>query len=284
MTTLTEYEGEPAQMMIALHAWHSRDAIERYHTLYPQRPLAVALTGTDINHYLHVEPEPVLQSLRSADALICFHDRVHELIPAGVRKKLHVIYQSAQPLPAAPSPSKRYFEICVIGHLREVKDPLRPAMAVRDLPGSSRIRVIQFGRALDPGMKKAAETEMKTNPRYIWRGDAARWQVRREFQRASLMVISSWSEGGANVISEAVVAGLPVVASAIDGNIGLLGADYAGYYPAGDATALRELLLRLETTPSLLDKLSRQCRARRHLFTPENEQENWRRLIQELTN
>ena len=56
------------------------------------------------------------------------------------------------------------------------------------------------------------------------------------------MVISSLSEGGANVISEAAVAGVPVLASRIDGNVGLLGADYPGYFPVGDTEALARLL------------------------------------------
>ncbi len=65
------------------------------------------------------------------------------------------------------------------------------------------------------------------------------------------MVISSLSEGGANVISEAVVAGVPVLASRMDGNVGLLGGGYPGYFPVGDTPALARLLERLEQEPPL---------------------------------
>ena len=69
-----------------------------------------------------------------------------------------------------------------------------------------------------------AKAEMKVNPRYDWRGDRPRAEVRRLLGRARAMVLSSVSEGGANIISEAVAAGVPVLASRIDGSVGLLGA------------------------------------------------------------
>ena len=282
VTTHTAYSDEPADLMIALHAWHSRDAIARFHTLFPDRPLIVALSGTDINAYIHSDPEPTLNSLRSATALVCFHDLVRDITPVLFRHKLCVIYQSALPLTQQRKPAKHFFDVCIIGHLREVKDPLRAALAVRDLPSASAIRVTHLGKALDPQLRQAAKSEMKTNPRYRWLGEMPRWQVRRELSRARLMVISSVSEGGANVISEAVIAGVPVIASAIAGNIGLLGRDYAGYYPAGDTLALRALLLQAENSPKFLAKLERQCAARRHLFTREEELESWRKLIKKM--
>ena len=64
-----------------------------------------------------------------------------------------------------------------------------------------------------------------------------RWS--RLFGRARAMVLSSLSEGGANVVSEAVAAGVPVLASRIDGSVGLLGRDYPGYFPVADTAALR---------------------------------------------
>jgi glycosyltransferase involved in cell wall biosynthesis len=43
-------------------------------------------------------------------------------------------------------------------------------------------------------------------------------------------------------ISEAAVAGVPVLASRMDDNVGLLGAGYPGYFPVGDTQALARLL------------------------------------------
>jgi glycosyltransferase involved in cell wall biosynthesis len=137
----------------------------------------------------------------------------------------------------------------VFGHLRDEKDPFRTALAARLVPPDSRLRVIHVGRALDDGWAAQARAEMAANPRYVWRGDVAGAAVRRLLARTRLMVLSSIMEGGANVISEALVADVPVIASSIAGSIGLLGADHPGYYPTGDTAALAALLTRAEADP-----------------------------------
>jgi glycosyltransferase involved in cell wall biosynthesis len=96
------------------------------------------------------------------------------------------------------------------------------------------------------------------------------------------MVISSFNEGGANVISEAAVAGVPVLASRMDGNVGLLGADYPGYFPVGDAQALARLLQRLEREPRFVARLAKALARRAPLFRPAREAAAWRRLLASL--
>jgi putative glycosyltransferase (TIGR04348 family) len=274
-----DYDGQRADLMVALHAWRSAASIEAYRSKYPDGPLIVALTGTDIYRFLASHPETTLRSVDAADALVCLHDRVHQAIPERFADKLQVIYQSAPPLSRPRSPSRRFFDICVIGHLREEKDPLRAAYAVRDLPASSRIRVIHLGKAHDQDWAKRAEEEMAGNTRYLWRGEVPGWAVRKEFVKTRLMVLSSIMEGGANVISEAVVAGVPVIASDIPGSVGLLGDDYPGYYPVGDTAALSALLRRVEAEPDFLAELTQYCAARAPLFKPELEYESWRTLL-----
>ncbi len=90
-------------------------------------------------------------------------------------------------------------------------------------------------------------------------------------RRAPLMVISSHLEAGANVICEAVAVDTPVIASAIPGNLGMLGTDYAGYYPPGDTAALATRLDHAERDPAWLAQLAAQCAARRPLFLPRAE-------------
>ncbi len=277
-----DYGYEPADLMVALHAWRSSASIQAFRRKHPEAPLVVALTGTDIYRFLASDPEITLRSMALADALVCLHDRVHEAIPERLGDKLCVIYQSALPLSRPREPSQRFFDICVIGHLREEKDPLRTALAARDLPASSRIRVIHLGKAHDQEWAARAEAEMTRNPRYIWRGEVPGWAVRKVFVKARLMVLSSIMEGGANVISEAVVAGVPVIASKIPGSVGLLGDDYTGYYPVGDTAALSRLLRRAEEEADFLADLSRSCAARSPLFTPEAERERWRALLDRL--
>jgi glycosyltransferase involved in cell wall biosynthesis len=123
---------------------------------------------------------------------------------------------------------------------------------------------------------------MAVNPRYRWHGDVPQHRLRKVYGRAHLLVLPSRMEGGANVISEAVVAGLPVIASRIPGSVGLLGPDYPGYYPVEDAGALRVLLLRAESDPAWYRSLEVACAGRRHLFTPEAERAAWEALLGEL--
>ncbi len=274
-----DYAGAAADLMIAIHAWRSADAIARYRQRFPAGPLVVGLGGTDVNTYLKSDPEPTLRSMEMADALICLHDLIGEALPASLRGKLHVVRQSALPLPSPRRPAKRNFDICVIGHLRDEKDPFRTALAARRLPPTSKLRVIHLGKAHTPEFARQAAAEMAVNPRYRWLGEVPGWRVRRELTKTRAMVISSNQEGGANVVSEAIVAGVPVFASDIDGNVGLLGRHYEGYYPLGDEAALARLLDRAETEPGFLDRLERQGRELNPLFRPAHERSALKRIV-----
>jgi glycosyltransferase involved in cell wall biosynthesis len=167
----------------------------------------------------------------------------------------------------------------VIGHLRAEKDPFRTALAARLLPAESRVRVLHCGKAHGPKWASRAEAEMRINPRYHWKGEVSAGQVRQVFLRSHLMVISSLQEGGANVVSEALVAGVPIIASDIAGNIGLLGRDYGGYFRVGDETSLAEQIRRAEVDEEFLKSLERQGRALAPMFTPEQELAAWQKLL-----
>ena len=235
------YNEKPFDAMIALHAWRSAESINRFHELYPRRPLIVALTGTDIYSFQKSHPKICYRSMELADRLVCLHDLVHKDIPKIFRSKLDVIHQFAPALSAPRSPRKKTFDVCVIGHLRMEKDPLRAAFAVRNIPADSKLRVTHLGKAHDETWAQNARDEMKHNSRYIWRGEVSYGAVRGEYQKTQVMVISSVMEGGANVISEAAVAGVPIIASNIPGNIGLIGADHPGLYPVKNTKALQNI-------------------------------------------
>ncbi len=272
-------DGDDADMMVAVHAWRSHQSIKTFSDNHPDRPLVVLLAGTDIYAFRHSHPKETLDSMERATALVCLHDLVHQAIPKKFAKKLNVIYQSAPPLPSPRQPSKRTFDICVIGHLRDEKDSLRAAYAARRVPPKSGLRVIHLGKAHTREWATAAKKEAKSNPRFISLGEVPGWRVRRQMATSHAMVMSSVMEGGANVVSEAVAAGLPVIASHIDGNVGLLGTDYEGYYPAEDTEALATLLLRAENDPQFLKKLSRQIKKKQGLFSAKRETTAWRALL-----
>ena len=281
-----QWDGTAYDLMVALHAWRSAESIAAFKKEYPHRPLVLAMTGTDLYRFINSHPEPTLASISAADRLVTLHPLATRVLPKSSHAKVHVIYQSAIALPGGDSaPVKRsikHFDVCVVGHLREEKDSMRVAYAVRDLPANSRIRVLHYGKAHNDEWASYAEQEMKINPRYHWFGEVPHWKIRQAYGRCHLMVLPSIMEGGANVISEAVVAGLPVIASNIDGSVGLLGEDYAGYFPVQDTNALRELLLQSESDSAYLDKLDQQCRQRAGLFTREAEKQSWADLLKDM--
>lgn len=275
----TKYDGSPCDLMIALHAWRAAPAINLYRSCYPNGPLIVALGGTDVNTFLKIETETTLNSMECADALVCLHDRVGEKLPNHLLKKLHVIYQSAKPLASPRKLSKHNFDICVIGHLRQEKDPLRAALACRLLPKESRVRLFHLGKAHDDDWAHAAIKEQSQNSRYYWLGDVPGWRVRRELTKTCLMALTSSQEGGANVISEAIVAGVPIVASNISGNTGLLGVSYPGLFSLGDEHSLAEAFLQAENDPVFLKRLSKACYLLRPKFLPKSESDKWNNLV-----
>ncbi len=271
--------GKKNDAMLALHAWRSAASIDSFNQQYPQKPLIVALTGTDIYKYIHSHPKPTLRSIEQADALITLHDLAHLAIPKLARKKVNIIYQSADLIKRKLNKNKRFFDVCVIGHLREEKDPLRTAYAVRRLPDNSRIRVTQCGKAYKAFWGERAKKETQVNSRYKWCGEVPHWKINQLYANADLTVLSSKMEGGANVISEACRARLPIIASDIDGSIGLLGSNYPGYYVCGNTNSLRELLIKAEMDKFFLARLTKACQAKASLFTYRKEKSSLKKLI-----
>jgi putative glycosyltransferase (TIGR04348 family) len=282
VTVAADYADRPAEAMVAIHAWRSAAAIHRFKTRYPARPLILQLSGTDIYQYITEDRKPTLRSLQLADRLVALNSLAWRVVPKKFRQKLRVIFQSVPKPKGSCQPSRRRIDVSVIGHLRDVKDPLRAAAAARLLPASSRIHVVHSGAAYTPQWADKAKAEMAANPRYTWLDDVPRAVVQNVLRRSHAMVLSSRSEGGANVISEAIVAGVPILASRIDGNIGLLGADYPGYFPVGDTEGLARLLWRIETDAQFVARLRRAIARRAPLFKPEREIAAWRKLLAEL--
>ena len=282
VSVVKEYDGSSADLMIAIHAWRSYESIRNFSDKFPERPLIVLLAGTDIYSFQHTHPEETIDSMERATVLISLHNLVHQAIPKKFSDKLNLIYQSALPLTKQKSPTKRYFDVCVVGHLRDEKDSLRAAYAARELPLNSRLRIIHLGKAHNKKWSRLAREEELKNHRFKWRGEVAGWEVRHQYRKSHALVISSVMEGGANVVSEALASGLPIIASKIDGNVGLLGKEYFGYYPVQNTKALTHLLLKAETDPKFLTILESQCRAKSMLFYPERERDSWKTLLGKL--
>jgi putative glycosyltransferase (TIGR04348 family) len=273
-------------VMVALHARRSAVAIAAWSGAHPERGLAVVLTGTDL--YRDIQTDTTAQrSLALAQALVVLQELAPQSLPVEVRAKVRVIFQSTTPRQAMAKSHHRLRAV-MVGHLREEKSPETLFAAARLLAPQRDVYIDHVGEPLDPALGEAARATMAAAPNYRWLGGLPHEAVRRRIQRAHLLVHASRIEGGAHVIMEAIASGTPVLASHVDGNVGMLGADYAGYFPWGDANALAALVLRCHESRSprdgndFLQTLTAQCRKRAPLFDPQTERSAVRRLIDEL--
>lgn len=273
----TEWCGEPADVVIALHARRSAASIVRLRDNAPGVPIILVLSGTDLYRDLPRSKEAV-RSLELADRIVALQEDALAYVPAEHRGKCEVVYQSATKL--APARKRRARLDCVVvGHLREEKDPrtLWKAMTLIDtrLP----IHIRHIGEALDPALGKEARAAVARDPRYRWTGALPHGLARCAIRNAHLLVHPSLMEGGANVIVEAATAGTPVTASRVSGNVGMLGRNYPGYFEVGDAAGLAALLTSCMEDNSWLPRLRGHCIERARLFTPARERQSLRRVV-----
>jgi len=268
-------------LVVALHARRSAEAVRASRRLHPGRPIVVALTGTDLYRDIH-EHAGARRSLALADRLVVLHPAASRALPRAFRDKARFIPQSAPPVAQARPRPRACFQIAVVGHLRDEKDPLRAALAARMLPPESRVRVVHAGAALDASWARAARAEERVNPRYRWLGEVSPRRARGWIASSHLMALTSRLEGGANVLGEALAAGTPIVASRIDCTAAILGADYPGLFDVGATRQLADLVLRAEREPAFLRELARGCRQARPMLSPGRERAAWRSLLQEF--
>lgn len=278
------WDGEDAQLLVALHAMRSQPAIAAFRHAHPARPVVLIMTGTDLYRDLPAGGEPAaraLASMHAADRLVLLQEEALEQLPAALRARAVVIHQSVPPLRRQPPP-RRSFLVSVIGHLRDEKDPLCIVRALHHLPPATDLRVVQLGKAMDEHYRAEATAAMRQDARYQWLAERPHRDALRWLARSHLMVITSRMEGGAHVVSEAIAAGVPVLASDIPGNRGLLGAGYPGYFAAGDDAALALLLQRAQGSPAFLAQLTQAVLARRPLVSPDTERERIGQLLASL--
>lgn len=282
LTVQQQYDGKTCDLLIALHALRSYDSIRRYREKHPKSPLIVVLTGTDLYRDIHRNSH-AQQSLELANRLIVLQKKGFSELPPHLHRKTRVIYQSASRVNGTITKTNHAFQVCVIGHLREEKDPFRTALAARLLPASSQVRILQIGRALSKEMKERAQKEHVCNPRYHWLGELPHWKTRRVLAESHVLSLTSRMEGSSNVLSEAIASSVPVIASRIAGLMGTLGEGYPGYFPVGNTRALTRLLRKVESNPKFYLDLKTRCTRLFSLVNPEQELGSWKKLLRELS-
>ena len=272
--------GADDQLMIALHARRSAPAIQAWRAAQPGRPLVLVLTGTDLYRDIHTEPQ-AQASLALADRLVVLNQLGARQLPAEHRAKVQIILQSSPARRMLPK-TGRHLRALMVGHLREEKSPRTYFEAARLLAGRPDILLDHIGGDLDPALGAEARALAACQPSYRWLGALPHQRTRARIQAAHVLVHCSQMEGGAHVVIEALTSGTPVLASRIDGNLGLLGSDYPGVFDWGDAGALAHLLLQARDNRAMLPGLLLACARRTPLFHPDHERQTLLRLLSPL--
>lgn len=274
------WEGGSDALMIALHARRSAASVANWKILRPDGPLVVVLTGTDL--YGDIASDRTAQaSIDSADRLVVLNELGDRALPAALRPKARVVLQSCGARQCVAK-TPHHLRALMVGHLRDEKSPRTFFEAVRRLTHREDLLLDHVGAALDDALGAEAAALAAVCRHYRWLGAVSHSQARERIHAAHVLVHPSRLEGGAHVVTEAIRSGTPVLASRIDGNVGLLGDGYDGYFPVGDGLALANLLQRLRDDPAMLARLKEQCDARSSLFDPERESAALHLLVAEL--
>ena len=275
-----------AQVLLALHARRSAASIAAWARAcgasHDAPGLAVVLTGTDLYRDIQNDAQ-ARQSLTLAGALVTLQECGPDALPAVLRAKTRVIFQSTTERRQLVK-TTRHLRVVMVGHLRDEKAPQTLFQAARLLRTHSGIRIDHVGAPLDPALGRQARATAQRCPGYRWFGGLPHEATRRLIQRAHVLVHASRMEGGAHVVMEALRCGTPVLASRIPGNVGMLGSAYGGYFEVDDACALAERLVCLHSQQSrssqpLMERLATQCQTRAPLFAPQAERASLRQLV-----
>jgi putative glycosyltransferase (TIGR04348 family) len=276
----SDWSGGDEALMIALHARKSAPAALRWKAFRPDAPLVLVMTGTDL--YRDIQTDATAQAcMACADKVVVLNELGARPLPAAIQPRARVLLQSCPQRRTVPK-TQRHLRALMVGHLRDEKSPQTYFDAVELLRDRPDILLDHIGSALDPSLGARAQALMAGNPRYRWLGGLTHAQTRRRIQLAHVLVHPSRMEGGAHVVTEAATSGTPVLASRIDGNVGLLGADYPGFFEAGDSAELARLLQSLRDEPDMLLQLKAHCDQRRPCFEPAHERAGLLALVAEL--
>lgn len=274
----SSWSGQACDVLVTVHGVKSAQAVLDARCDRPELPIVTLLSGTDI-YPTFAPDERTTNALRCADALLALQPLALDVLPADLRARGRTMVQSATSTDAPRAPT---FSACLLAHLREIKNPLLAVRAVALLPPSQPCALTLAGERLDEDYSDKVLQAVSRDARVRWVGPLDRQASKALLARSTVCLVPSRAEGGANVVSEAIAAGTPVLCSAVPGNLGLLGADWPGAFPDNDADALAVLLLRTANDRTFLDDLYARTRALQPMVSPAAERDAWRQLLAEL--
>ncbi len=273
------FDGDEADVLIALHAVKGAPAVFEFREKFPDGKVIILITGTDLYESLPAGSEIGERALRLADQIVVVQEAAIRRLPEEVRGKAVVIPASLDPIEMKSQAKAPPFVISVVGHPRPVKRPFLTIEAVAKHPEWTNVEVWQIGEALDEESRRKGEEWVKRDSRYRWCGGLPREKALRLCAQSSLTINSSILEGGANAVLEAMTMGVPVLASRIEGNEGLLGKDYPGYFEEGELETILKSLVESEFP---LKPWVDLAAARLPLFSRETESTSWLELLESL--
>ncbi|MFN2386436.1 MAG: glycosyltransferase family 4 protein [Thermoanaerobaculia bacterium] len=217
----------------------------------------------------NLNPRGSRRSLRAKIALarriVANSDAVHQfLIAQGAAPgKITTIYvgleESAQlKRPAVPGGELRLLAVGQLVGRKRHEDAIRALALLRDLPG---LRLDIAGPVFDSTYRDRLEAlvaELGLTNRVALLGP--RDDVRELMQNAACLVLCSDSEAFANVLVEAMAAGLPVVSSAVDGSKEAVVDGETGFLvPVGDVEGYARAIRRILEDPALARRMGERA-------------------------
>ncbi|MGJ8672293.1 glycosyltransferase [Rubritalea sp.] len=267
-----------ADVMISLHATKTLTTSKRFKVCSPDSKLIIYLTGTDLYKELPAGNPEFFEALELADHLVVSQQASLNSVPTKYLHKTSfvpasVLLPEEQTVSTPPSNS-----IILPAHLRPVKNPFLINKAIQLLPDLD-MHAFTLGAALEPEMAQQAILWQQSDPRFKWLDNVPYPENLSWMRQADYTLNSSHCEGGSNAVSESIVLGTPVLASRIEGNIGLLEDDYLGYFETDNAQSLATLLRRTFTDTSFQKKLHAQTLALQQKFLPSKELDGWQQFL-----
>ncbi len=237
-----------------------------------RKPVITTLRGEDVTRaktsklYRYI----LALCLRSNNKLITVSEAIYNLLscefphyrhkiiflPNGVSSKLLNI-----PTNKIIQNKKSAFKLLSIGSLipRKGTDTIVNALTYLQSPHEVRLSIIGDGIELNVLRKLVKKESLENIVEFI--GHVPPEKIVKYFQDTNAFILASYSEGRANVILESFAAGVPVIASDIDGIKELVQDHYNGFiFQPGNAKKLAEKIEALQENKNLQIQFSNNGR------------------------